>query len=88
MDGIRYLRVFDYVSVSESATGPAKESEVYPERSQMDTKPNTPITPIRPLTGDSVPLGVINTAATRGGNLNGSHGRGGGGDWSARTHPP
>jgi len=34
------------------------------------------ITPIRPLPGDSAPLGVINTAATRGGN--GSQPRGGG----------
>jgi len=39
MDGIRYLRVFDYVSVSECATGPARASEVYPERPQMEKKP-------------------------------------------------
>ena len=37
---------------------------------------NAPITPIRLLPGDSAPLGVINTAATRGGN--GSHSRWGG----------
>jgi len=36
MYGIRYLRVFDYVSVSECATGPVRESEVYPERPQME----------------------------------------------------
>ena len=28
MYGMRYLRVFDYVSVSECATGPARESEI------------------------------------------------------------
>jgi len=61
-------RVFDYVSVSWCATGPARESEVYPKRPQMETKTNAPITRIRPLPGDSAPLGVINTAATRGGN--------------------
>jgi len=43
----------------------------------MENKTNAPITPIRPLPGDSALLGVINTAATRGGN--GSHSRGGGG---------
>jgi len=69
MYGIRYLRVFDYVSVSECATGPARESEVYPKRPQMEKKTNAPITPIRLLSGDSAPLGVINTAATRGGNV-------------------
>jgi len=37
---------------------------------------NAPINPIQSLPGDSAPLGVINTAATRGGN--GSHSRGGG----------
>ena len=42
----------------------------------MEKLTNAPITPIRPLPGDSLPLGVINTAATRGGN--GSHSRGGG----------
>jgi len=31
-------------------------------------KASAPITRIRPLSGDSAPLGVINTAATRGGN--------------------
>jgi len=29
--GIRYIRVFDYVSVSQCDTGPAWESEVYPQ---------------------------------------------------------
>ena len=78
MYGIRYLRVFDYVSVSQCATGPARESEVYPKRPQMEkTKINAPITPIRPLPGDLAPLGVISTATTRGGNR--SHSRGGGG---------
>ena len=68
MYGIRYLRVFDYVSVSECATGPVRESEVYPERPpQMEKITNAPITPIRLLSGDSSTLVVINTAATRGG---------------------
>jgi len=66
MYGIRYLRVFDYVSVSESATGPVREREVYPERPQMEKITNIPITPIRFLPGDSSPLVVINTATTRG----------------------
>ena len=44
MYGIRYLRVFDYVSVSQCATGPARESELYPERLQMEKKTNAPIT--------------------------------------------
>ena len=34
MYGIRYLKVFDYVSVSECATAPARESEVCPKRPQ------------------------------------------------------
>ena len=76
MDRICHLRVFDYVSVC--ATGSVRESEVYPERPQMEKNTNAPITPIRPLSGDSAPLGVINTTATRGGN--GSHSRGGGWD--------
>ena len=38
-------------------------------------KTNAPITPIRPLSGDSAPLDVIHTAATRGGD--GSYSRGG-----------
>jgi len=77
MYGIRYLRVFDYVSVSECATGPVREREVYPERPQMEKKTNTPITPIRLLPGDSSPLVVIKTAGTRGGEE--IHSRGGGG---------
>jgi len=40
MYGIRYLRVFDYVSVSECATGPVRESKVYPERPQMEKTTN------------------------------------------------
>jgi len=40
---------------------------------------------IRQLPGDSAPLGVINTAVTRGGKE--VHSRGGGGDRSARTNP-
>ena len=67
MYGIRYLRVFDYVSVSYYATGPVRESEVYPERPQMEKITNAPNNPIRLLPGDSAPLGVINTAATSGG---------------------
>jgi len=43
----------------------------------MEKKTEAPIPPIRPLPGDSAPLGVINTAATTGGN--GSHSTGGGG---------
>ena len=39
-------------------------------------KTNAPITPIRPLPGDSAPLGVINTAASRGGNESHSRGEG------------
>jgi len=35
MYGIRYLRIFDYISVSKCSTGPARESEVYSRRSQM-----------------------------------------------------
>jgi len=34
----------------------------------MGKKASAPITRIRPLSGDSAPLGVIDTAATRGGN--------------------
>jgi len=74
---IRYLRVFDYVSVSECATGPVRESEVYPEQSQMEKITNAPITPIRLLSGDSSPLVVINTAVTRGGEEIHSRGEGG-----------
>ena len=82
MYGIRYLRVFDYVSVSWCATGPVWESEVYPERPQMEEKKtNAPITPIRLLPSDSAHLVVINTksgeeyADTRGGEE--IHSRGG-----------
>jgi len=39
MYGIRYLRVFDYVSVSECPAGPARESQVYPSQPQMAKKP-------------------------------------------------
>jgi len=52
----------------------------------MEKITNAPITPIRPLPGDSTPFGVINTTPTRGGNEKSS--RGEGGDQSARTHPP
>jgi len=41
--------------------------------------------PLRPLSGDSAPLGVIKTAATRGGN--GSHSRGEGGPVRKDTSP-
>ena len=50
----------------------------------MEKKTNAPITPIRPLPGDSAPLGV-NTTATRGGN--GSHSRGGGVSVRKHTSP-
>jgi len=43
----------------------------------MEKRTNAPITPIRLLPGDSSPLVVINTAATRGGEE--IHSRGGGG---------
>jgi len=88
MYGIRYLKVFDYVSVSYCATGPVREREVYPERHQMEKKTNAPITPIRLLPGDSSPLVVINMAATqsRGGEENPHYRRGG--DRSARTNSP
>ena len=36
MYGIRYLRVFEYVSVSWCATGPARESKVYTKRPEME----------------------------------------------------
>jgi len=48
MYGIRYLRVFDYVSVSECAIGPAREREVSPKRPQMEKK-NQRITLTRSL---------------------------------------
>jgi len=35
---ILYLRVFDYVSVSQCATGLARESEIYLRRPQMEGK--------------------------------------------------
>jgi len=86
MYGIRYLRKFDYVSVSQCATGPVRESEVYPERSQMEKKiTNAPITPIRLLPGDSSPLVVINTVVTTGGEE--IHSRGGGGLVRKDTSP-
>jgi len=48
--------------------GPARESKVYPRRPQFEKNTSAQITPIRPLPGDSTPLGAINTAATRGGD--------------------
>ena len=63
-----------------------RESEVYPERPQMEKKiTNAPITPIRLLPGDSSPLVVINTADTRGGEE--IHSRGGGGLVRKDTSP-
>jgi len=56
-----------------------------PTASDGKNKTNAPIIPIWPLPGDSAPWGVMNMTATRG--RNGSHCRGGG-DRSARTHPP
>ena len=68
----------EYSTTSQCATGPVRESEVYPERSQMEKKiTDAPITPIRLLPGDSGPLVVMNTADTRGGEE--IHSRGGGG---------
>jgi len=61
------------------------ESEVYARRPQMEKKTNAPITPIQPLLGNLAPLGVINTAATRGGH--GSHSRGGGAPVRKDTSP-
>jgi len=97
MDGLRYSpddpysntsRVFDYVSDSQCATGPAREGEVYLEWPQME-KPtkNAPINSIRLLPGGSAPVGVINTAAARGGNGSHSRGVGGGGFVRKDTFP-
>ena len=54
-----------------------------PNGLRWEKKTSAPITPIQPLPG--APLGVINTAATRGGN--GSHSRGGGGLVRKDTSP-
>ena len=64
---------------------PGNQSKIYPKRPQVEKKTNTPITPIRTLASDSVPLGVINTSATRGDNVN--HCRGGGGPVRMDTSP-
>jgi len=86
MHKIRYLRVFDYVSMSKCAAGPARESRVYPLETASDgKKQNAPSTPIQPLPGDSAPLRVIDTAANRG--RNNSHSRGGGGQVRKDTSP-
>jgi hypothetical protein len=76
----------EYSTTSQCATGPVRESQVYPERPQMEKKKtNAPITPIRLLPGDSSPLVVINTADTRGGEE--IHSRGGGGQVRKDTSP-
>jgi len=64
MYGFWYLRVFDNFSGSWCATGPAKESEVYPKRPQVGKKTNAHITPIRPLPVDSAPLVCEDTTPT------------------------
>ena len=51
----------------------------------MEKKTNVPITHIRPLSGDSAPLGVINTVEPRG--VNESHSREGGGPVRKDTSP-
>ena len=100
---VRYLRAVGYFSMSQRATGPARERKVCPRRSRMEgsvslgyplsvfnknstLRTSAPITPIRRLPGDSAPLGVINTAVTRGRME--LHSRGGGEGQSARTNPP
>jgi len=75
---IHYLRVFDDISASKCATGPARKSEVYPSPRRLEIekkRTKAPITPIRPLPGDLAPLCAISTTATRGGDE--SHSRGG-----------
>jgi len=79
-------RAFDYVSVSECATGPVRESEVSPERRQLEKITNAPITPIRLLPGDSSPLVVIKKKVSRGGEE--IHSRGGGGEGPQGPIPP
>jgi len=39
MYGMCYLRVFNYVSVSQCTTGPARQSEVYPSQPQVEENP-------------------------------------------------
>ena len=77
MYGIRYLRVFDTSQCLSALLGRPGRVNFILNGLRWKKKPNAPITPIRLLPGDSAPLGVINTAATRGGN--GIHYRGGGG---------
>jgi len=84
MYGIRYVRVFDYFSVYQCATGPAREVEVYPGRPQMGKVKAAHIS----LPYDHCPvtqhpemklkkrLSAINTAATRGGDEINSGGEG------------
>jgi len=76
MYGIRYLRVFDYVSVSWYATGPARESEVYPRPPQIGGgKTSALISPIQPLPGLST-IRWIEKEENRGGDESNSRGRG------------
>ena len=71
--GICYLRAIGYFSMSQCATGPASECSVgpVPRLPRMEkNKPAHLLLPydVRPLPGDSAPLGSIATAATRGGD--------------------
>ena len=63
MYGIRYLRVFDNVSVSECAIAPVTKSEVCHKRPQIEkNKPahlSLPYDHLVPC--DSSPFGAINT---------------------------
>ena len=70
MYGFRYHRLFDYVSVSWCAIGPARENGFFPTRPQVGKSETAPLSlpyDSGPLPGDSAPLNSINTAATRGG---------------------
>jgi len=74
--GIFYLRVFNYVS-NVLVRCLADQGEVYPRRPQVGKKrTNAPITPKRPLFGDSALVGAINTVVTR--DRDEGHYRGGG----------
>ena len=72
--------------MSECAAGPVREREVYPERPQMEKITNAPITPIRPVPGDSSPLFVFNKEGNRGQEE--IHSRGGGGTGPQKPNFP
>ena len=66
-NGRRSLRAISYFSMSQCATGPARERKVCPGRSVSDGRIRTSaaITAIRRLPGDSAPLGSINATVSR-----------------------